>query len=287
MLESSARGALTITSLAEESRPPAAAGEFHGTRGRWTAHAALSARCMHASPRRPRCPAALWRTCISEQPRSVGSTGVFELQLRAARPAGGRTARGARGTGAAGRATPRASTRSSSAMSSSETSSPRVSMPSPPTGGIRPIGVSVAAPWPAQRANTQDSTREFSPKPGHRKRPLVVLAEPVDVEDLRQLRPVAAADLEPVGEVVGHVVAAERQHRERVEAQLADRAGGRGGLLRAHRPSRGTRRAPSRTPRSRAARPSSAARRTASRRSARPPGPPTPARSPGPARPAT
>ena len=30
VLESSARGALTITSLAEESRPPAAAGESHG-----------------------------------------------------------------------------------------------------------------------------------------------------------------------------------------------------------------------------------------------------------------
>ena len=57
---------------------------------------------------------------------------------------------------------------------------------------------------------------------------LGVLAEPVDVEDLRQHRAVAAADLEPVAEVVGHVVAAERQHRERVAAQLADRAlGGR------------------------------------------------------------
>ena len=30
VLESAARGALTITSLAEESRPPAAAGETHG-----------------------------------------------------------------------------------------------------------------------------------------------------------------------------------------------------------------------------------------------------------------
>ena len=30
VLESSARGLLTITSLAEESRPPAAAGESHG-----------------------------------------------------------------------------------------------------------------------------------------------------------------------------------------------------------------------------------------------------------------
>jgi hypothetical protein len=30
VLESAARGSLTITSLAEESRPPAAAGELHG-----------------------------------------------------------------------------------------------------------------------------------------------------------------------------------------------------------------------------------------------------------------
>ena len=56
-------------------------------------------------------------------------------------------------------------------MFSSVTSRPRVSMPSSPTGGSRPIGVSRAAPRPAQRANTHASTREFSPKPGHRKRP--------------------------------------------------------------------------------------------------------------------
>src|SRR5690606_26105602 len=37
-----------------------------------------------------------------------------------------------------------------------------------------------------------------------------VFAEPVDVEDPRQLRALAAADLQPVGEVVAHVVAAER-----------------------------------------------------------------------------
>ena len=83
---------------------------------------------------------------------------------------------------------------------------------------------------------------------------VVVLAEPVDVEDLRQLRAVALADLQPVLEVVGHVVAAERQHRERVEAQLADRAGRGRGLLGAPSSRRGTRRAPSRTPRARAAR---------------------------------
>ena len=61
-----------------------------------------------------------------------------------------------------------------------------------------------------------------------------VLAEPVDVEDLRQLRAVALADPQPVGEVVAHVVAAERQHRERVAAQLADGAGRGGRGLGAH-----------------------------------------------------
>ena len=65
---------------------------------------------------------------------------------------------------------------------------------------------------------------------------VVVLAEPVDEEDPRQLRRVASrADLQPVAEVVGHVVAAEGQHRHRVEAQLADLAGRRGGRLRGHR----------------------------------------------------
>src|SRR5581483_4220207 len=50
------------------------------------------------------------------------------------------------------------------------------------------------------------------------------LAEPVHPEQLRELRALAATDRQPVGEVVAHVVTAERQHRERVEAQLADDA---------------------------------------------------------------
>ena len=65
--------------------------------------------------------------------------------------------------------------------------------------------------------------------------PVLVLAEPVDVEDPRQLRALALADRQPVTEVVGHVVAAERQHRHRVPAQPADLAGGRGGRLGGHR----------------------------------------------------
>src|SRR5947208_6101288 len=53
---------------------------------------------------------------------------------------------------------------------------------------------------------------------------VLVLAEPVDEEDARHLVRMLAPELEPVGEVVGHVVAAERQHRHRVEAELSDLA---------------------------------------------------------------
>ena len=45
----------------------------------------------------------------------------------------------------------------------------------------------------------------------------------------------ARADLEPVLEIIAHVVAAEGQHGHRVAAHLPDRAGGGGGHFRAHR----------------------------------------------------
>ena len=50
------------------------------------------------------------------------------------------------------------------------------------------------------------------------------------VEDSRQLGQ-RLAHLQPVGEVVAHVVAAEGQHGHGVAAELADLAGGRGGGL--------------------------------------------------------
>src|SRR5690606_14268659 len=51
--------------------------------------------------------------------------------------------------------------------------------------------------------------------------------EPVDLEDARcTVEPQLAADVEPVREVVAHVVSAERQHRERVAAQFAHGAFG-------------------------------------------------------------
>ena len=54
--------------------------------------------------------------------------------------------------------------------------------------------------------------------------PLGALAEPVHVEDARHVLH-EAPHLQPVGEVVAHVVAAEGEHRHRVAAHLADRAG--------------------------------------------------------------
>ncbi len=105
-----------------------------------------------------------------------------------------------------------------------------------PGAGTWPIGVSTAAAWPSMRSTTHLRTRLFSPKPGHRKSPSVVAAEPVDVEDLGQLgRVVVLADLDPVVEVVAGVVADEGQHRHRVAADDADLADRRGGRLRGER----------------------------------------------------
>ena len=60
---------------------------------------------------------------------------------------------------------------------------------------------------------------------------VVALAEPVHEVDLRKLRRVGrgALHLQPVLEVVGHVVAEERQHRHRVAADLSDLVGDDGG----------------------------------------------------------
>mmetsp|Transcript_878 Transcript_878/g.2015 ORF Transcript_878/g.2015 Transcript_878/m.2015 type:complete len:634 (+) Transcript_878:965-2866(+) len=67
------------------------------------------------------------------------------------------------------------------------------------------------------------------------------LAEPVDAVDGRQLGPCPfrsclqlGAQVQPVLEIVGHVVAHEGQHRERVAAHHALLAGGRGRGLAAH-----------------------------------------------------
>ena len=61
----------------------------------------------------------------------------------------------------------------------------------------------------------------FSLKPGQRNLPFVILAEPVDVEDARSDGE-AALHLDPVTEVVAHVVAAEGEHGHGVAADFAD-----------------------------------------------------------------
>ncbi|MNQ64064.1 hypothetical protein D3C85_784680 [compost metagenome] len=64
---------------------------------------------------------------------------------------------------------------------------------------------------------------------------VLVLAEPVDEEETRQLRRVGLlAQLQPVAEIVAHVVAAEGQHGEGIAAQLADLVLGGGGAFRGH-----------------------------------------------------
>jgi hypothetical protein len=63
---------------------------------------------------------------------------------------------------------------------------------------------------------------------------VVVAAEPVDVEEARQVLDLGA-HFEPVVEVLAHVVADERQHRHRVAAHAGGEADGGGGGFRAHR----------------------------------------------------
>ena len=62
---------------------------------------------------------------------------------------------------------------------------------------------------------------------------LVALAEPVHVEDARDVFH-ELLHLEPVRKVVSHVVAAEGEHGHRIAANLTDRPGGRGRHLGPH-----------------------------------------------------
>ena len=96
--------------------------------------------------------------------------------------------------------------REGSVMSASDTSRPSMSSADPV--GTTPIGVSMPAALCSMRSTIHFRTREFSPKPGHRKRPVVAAAEPVDVEDLGELGRVRGlAEVDPVLEVVTDVVA--------------------------------------------------------------------------------
>ena len=105
-----------------------------------------------------------------------------------------------------------------------------------------------ASPAPPTRRRARSmihlSTRMFSPKPGQRNLP----SSPLRNQFTRKICGGSASRfciVEPVAEVVAHVVAAEGQHRHRVAAHHADLAGGGGGGLRAHAWRRGRRRAPS------------------------------------------
>ena len=130
--------------------------------------------------------------------------------------------------------TPRRRPRAPPRCSASLMSRPSVSSDS--GVGTWPIGVSTAAALPSMRSMAHLRTRLFSPKPGPQEAAVVVAAEPVDVEDLRQLGGVGVlAEVDPVLEVVAGVVADERQHGHRVAAHDADRAGGGGGRLRGER----------------------------------------------------
>src|SRR5882672_8721898 len=59
----------------------------------------------------------------------------------------------------------------------------------------------------------------------------MILAEPIDVEDLRR-RFELCADIDPMCPVVAEVIAGEGQHGHRVAAHDTHRVGGRGGGLR-------------------------------------------------------
>ena len=125
-------------------------------------------------------------------------------------------------------------------------------------------------------------------EPGPDELAVVVLAEPVDVEDLRQLVGVALRRRSRAS------ARSSRPCRSRRTAASRTGRSGAGRPCRRRRRSsprtssrRGRRRAPSRTPRGRAARRWRGGRRRGRRRSARRPGPPTRRRSTGTARPAT
>ncbi len=88
-----------------------------------------------------------------------------------------------------------------------------------------PSRSSVSCPPTRRRARSTIHlrTRMFSPKPGQRNLPSLSCAEPVDHEDLRRVRD-RRLHVQPVREVLAHVVAAEGEHRHRVAAHDADLA---------------------------------------------------------------
>ena len=119
----------------------------------------------------------------------------------------------------------------SSSSAAGLTSRPLTS--SAPAAGARPIGVSTA---PVSLEPLDDPLEDpaFSPKPGQRNEPSAPLRNQLTWKTA-DFRTVVPAHVHPMAPVVGHVVAAERQHRQRVAAQRADLPFGRGRLLAGHR----------------------------------------------------
>ena len=89
----------------------------------------------------------------------------------------------------------------------------------PPNGGLQRMSTLLAAlddPLEDAHVVTKAGPEELT---------LAALAEPVHMKDAWQMLH-QTAHLQPVGEVVAHVVAAEGEHRHRITSHLADRAGG-------------------------------------------------------------
>ena len=89
-----------------------------------------------------------------------------------------------------------------------------------PKRGIQPSAVSFAETRPRTRSTIHLRTRMFSPKPGHMNSPFSFMRNQFHAEDARGLVD-GVTHLQPVVEVIAHVVAAERQHGERVAADNA------------------------------------------------------------------
>ena len=86
-----------------------------------------------------------------------------------------------------------------------------------------PIGDSTACRRARQRSATQRSTRRFSPKPGHRNFPLASWRNQLTWKMRGGCFSVGPTP-QPVRPVVGHVVAAEGQHRHGIAPHHADGA---------------------------------------------------------------
>ena len=192
-----------------------------------TADFALSSVRRAACPPRPRgrCPGPAGSpTCPP-----LGGTQVRLSQAGRSAPAAIPAAARADGRRNRGRTPgsgpPPASRPAWSTVSSRSRSAWLISIPSrssEPGAGSSPIGVSTASASPDSPLDDPLEHPELSPKPGQMNLPSSSLRNQFTWKMRGSLAASGAcAELQPVPEVVGHVVAAERQHRERVAPQLA------------------------------------------------------------------